>query len=146
MGVDRLVWNETINNFASLLSTPDLIPNSPHILIIEDDSLTAWHLSTMLRDWKYSVTSWSIKQLLSVEIVHYPRPDLILLMENLSCNRTGKNEGLLTVILLGWKIPTIIISAITPSERWLDQPGISYLSKPFGADQLRERIAKVLGP
>jgi DNA-binding response OmpR family regulator len=118
---------------------------SPHILIIEDDSLTAWHLTMLLREWKYVVRRWSIRQLLSAKNVHFHRPDLILLMENSNKKRAGRNEGLLAAILISWQIPVLIISAMLPSENWLHHPKVSYLPKPFGANQLRERIEEALG-
>lgn len=119
------------------------MPHSPNILIIEDDSLTAWHLTMLVKEWGYQVTGWANTQPLSLAYLRHRRPDLVLF--NLAPYGRWSNNDLLAAIVFFWKIPVIICAATPPAVEVLEQKSVFYLSKPFWMHQLRETVDIALG-
>ncbi|MEM7660260.1 MAG: response regulator [Bacteroidota bacterium] len=118
------------------------MPRSRKILVVEDDRLAAWHLSILMREWGYEMAVWTTDHSFSLASFHHFRPDLLLM----SCDSGGIMEpyGVLPLVASFLNIPILILSATVPKEsvRW--EAGISYLSKPFWAHQLKDKIKEGL--
>jgi DNA-binding response OmpR family regulator len=120
------------------------MPVSPHILLIESERLTSWHLSLLLREWGYTVTEWRSSGPPNLALSSPLRPNLILL--NPSLRGIWQKDGLLAAFMYFWKVPVLLISATPPPEGWLGQIAASSLSKPFSSHQLRKKVEETLDP
>lgn len=120
---------------------PQSMAGSPHILIIESESLISWHLALLLQSWGYVVTEWRDREPLFSSSSR-SGPSLILLNPGLA--QKWIQDGLLETFMLTWSGPVLLLSSTTTSEGWLSCiPGAS-LSKPFTGYQLRKSVEETL--
>jgi CheY-like chemotaxis protein len=132
------------------------MPESQHILIIDDDVQLVDTVETLLKSVGYKV-SYAYQPARGIELARDSQPDLILLdvmfagppgPDGVEVSRQLHQDPDLQ------EIPVIILSGVKkvldmpvklgPDETYM--PVQAFLEKPFKPDQLLAAIEKVLGP
>ena len=117
------------------------------ILIVEDDPDVAEMLAELLRSQGHHVTT-APDGPRSLESVTQNAPDMVLADYNLPDGPNGLQLAAAIRTMIGRDLPVIILTGDTSSRtvRAVAQAGCALLSKPVGATQLRQAIARVLKP
>jgi CheY-like chemotaxis protein len=111
------------------------------ILIVEDESITAEYLQTVLTDLGYSVTAIVSKGLDAIAEAERNKPDLVLMDIRIK----GKMDGIEAagIIRHRFDIPSVYLTAHadlkTLSRAKLAEP-LGYLVKPFQVTELQATI------
>jgi len=115
--------------------------NRPKILVIEDETITAHHLSRTLTRLGYEVVGIATTGAEAMEKAAQNQPDLLLADVGLD----GDVDGVSVAAMAQeqWKIPAVFLTALTDSETMrrarLAEP-YGYLVKPFAEQELHATI------
>jgi CheY-like chemotaxis protein len=119
----------------------------PHILIVEDEAITAMDLAMQLRDLGYEPLGPARTGEQAIEMAQRLHPQLVLMDIHLGTQMDGIAAA--QEIRTQFDIPSVFLSAFSEEESKaraeLTNPA-GYLSKPFTDYELRAVIMAALAP
>jgi CheY-like chemotaxis protein len=119
---------------------------SAKILIVEDESIVALHLSNQMRQCGYSVVATVTSGEAALSQCMLIRPDLVLMDIRLQGEMNGLQAGL--EIQKRYAIPVLYLTAYAEQLTMVQSHShaeIAYLAKPFKESDLYEIVTSLLG-
>jgi CheY-like chemotaxis protein len=116
--------------------------NTPHVLIVEDEAVTALMLEQMLRKQGYSIAGVEQAGETAVDTANREHPDVILMDIRLK----GEMDGIAAAAALAGRSPIIFMSAFTDRptiERAEALHPLAILEKPLNLDDLTRLLARI---
>ncbi len=122
-------------------------PSGGALLIIEDDAIVRVGLQMMVEGWGYRVAAAaSGEEALVLVAERGVDPDAVVADYRLGEGMNGVQAVLAVRHTFGRPVPAVIVTGDTAPERIQEvhSSGIGILHKPYGAEELRQRLAELL--
>jgi two-component system, response regulator PdtaR len=122
-------------------------PSNPSILIVEDDSIIAWHLESMVSRLGFNVCALVASEEEAVSAAAKHRPTLVLMDVRLA--RGGDGVRAMEAIRSDLPVPVIFCTAHADDAGFRDRTATldrsAVLSKPVREDLLKSAIGDLIG-
>jgi CheY-like chemotaxis protein len=118
------------------------------VLIVEDQAITAFDESQIMRELGYEVTGIAMSGEDAIMQSHRDLPDVILMDIKLNGDMDGREASL--KIQKRDNIPVVYVTAygdknLSVSGKFPIPDGIGYIVKPFSKEELKSEVERVLG-
>ncbi len=119
-----------------------------HILIVEDQGITALDEAQIMQDLGYEVTGIAMTGEAAVEQAGRDRPDVVL-MDIMLAGKMDGREATVKIRKL-YQIPVIYVTAFGDKKSSKDgqikvPEGIGYIVKPYTKEELASEIERLMG-